>query len=63
MAGATLDEAAEDFVLVLKRCEVLSGVEEWWDSVGNCNIFPYRVTSSSREPMLIEWRPWLLRGW
>ena len=32
--------------------------------VGFCwplHIFPYRVTSASREPILIGWRPWLLK--
>ena len=37
MAGVTLDQVAKDFALVLQH---LSGVEEWWDSVGNCTSFP-----------------------
>ena len=40
MASATVDQAAKDFALVLERCEVLRGVEGWWDSVGNCTSSP-----------------------
>ena len=39
VAGATLDQATKDFALILER---LSGVEGWWDSVGNCISSPTR---------------------
>ena len=35
MPGATLNQAPKYLALILELCEVLGGVEGWWDSVGD----------------------------